>query len=59
MPTFDFQTPPDRPLEFVEATTYKSTKPILRIGCGIVVPLGWCIVCERYRHCLYEPHERG
>ena len=22
IPTFDFQTPPDRPLEFIEATTY-------------------------------------
>jgi SAM-dependent methyltransferase len=29
MPTFDFQTPPDRPLEFVEATTYTGDQTVM------------------------------
>jgi len=29
LPTFDFQTPPDRPLEFVEATTYTGDPTVM------------------------------
>jgi SAM-dependent methyltransferase len=29
MPTFDFQTPPDRPLEFIEATTYSGDPTVM------------------------------
>jgi SAM-dependent methyltransferase len=29
MPTFDFQTPPDRPLEFIETTTYSGDPTVM------------------------------